>query len=74
MQGDTFNECGVPEQIAEALPLGEGVTINLSVTPSLTVGLPHLKICYAEKDVPQPQPPVAFGFSKVKPEPIMFEA
>jgi hypothetical protein len=28
---------------------------------------------YAEKDVPQPQPPVAFGFSKVKPEPIMFD-
>ena len=27
----------------------------------------------AENDVPQPQPPVAFGFSKVKPEPIMFD-
>ena len=28
---------------------------------------------YAEKDVPQPQPPVAFGFSNVKPEPIMLD-
>ncbi len=28
---------------------------------------------YAENEVPQPQPPVAFGFSNVKPEPIMFE-
>ena len=28
---------------------------------------------YAENDVPQPQPPVAFGFSKVKPEPIIFD-
>jgi len=29
------------------------------------------KINYAENEVPQPQPPVAFGFSKVKPEPII---
>jgi hypothetical protein len=28
---------------------------------------------YAEKDVPHPQPPVAFGFSNVKPDPIMFD-
>ena len=28
---------------------------------------------YAENEVPQPQPPVAFGFSKVKPEPIIFD-
>ena len=27
---------------------------------------------HAENDVPQPQPPVAFGFSNVKPEPIIF--
>ncbi len=26
---------------------------------------------YAENDVPQPQPPVAFGFSNVKPDPII---
>lgn len=29
-------------------------------------------IDYAEKDVPQPQPPVALGFSNVKPDPIIF--
>jgi hypothetical protein len=29
---------------------------------------------YAENEVPQPQPPVAFGFSNVKPEPIIFDA
>lgn len=33
----------------------------------------ELNLNYAENDVPQPQPPVAFGFSNVKPEPIMFE-
>lgn len=27
--------------------------------------------CYAEKLLPQPQPPVEFGFLKVKPEPCM---
>ena len=32
-----------------------------------------LDAIYAENDVPQPQPPVAFGFSKVKPEPIIFD-
>jgi len=37
-----------------------------------------LTVCFcpsaqAENDVPQPQPPVAFGFSNVKPEPIMFD-
>jgi hypothetical protein len=26
---------------------------------------------YAEKDDPQPQPPVAFGFLNVKPDPCM---
>src|SRR6185312_50414 len=26
---------------------------------------------YAEKELPQPQPPVAFGFLKVKPDPCM---
>ena len=26
---------------------------------------------YAENEVPQPQPPVAFGLSNVKPEPII---
>ena len=30
-------------------------------------------ITYAEKEVPQPHPPVAFGFSKVNPDPIMFD-
>lgn len=28
---------------------------------------------YAENDVPHPQPPLALGFSNVKPEPITFE-
>ena len=37
-----------------------------------TASLQKLIPYYAEKDVPQPQPPVAFGFSNVKPEPIMF--
>ena len=32
-----------------------------------------ISVIYAEKEVPQPQPPVAFGFSNVKPEPIMFD-
>ena len=38
----------------------------------LTCGLRTQVDAYAENDVPQPQPPVAFGFSKVKPEPIIF--
>jgi hypothetical protein len=29
---------------------------------------------YAENEVPHPHPPVAFGFSNVKPEPIIFDA
>ena len=28
-------------------------------------------LAYAEKELPQPQPPVAFGFLKVKPEPCI---
>lgn len=28
---------------------------------------------YAEKELPQPQPPVAFGFLNVKPEPCIDE-
>jgi hypothetical protein len=28
---------------------------------------------YAENELPQPQPPVAFGFLKVKPEPCIDE-
>jgi len=31
----------------------------------------HADATYAEKDDPQPQPPVAFGFLKVKPEPCI---
>lgn len=47
---------------------GEGPKINLG---PLAFAF-HFDFYYAENDVPQPQPPVALGFSKVKPEPIMF--
>ena len=54
--------------------LGEGSRASLETPASrwatgLTEGLP----CYAVNELPQPQPPVEFGFLKVKPEPCMDE-
>jgi hypothetical protein len=40
--------------------------------PDIAVRL-EKALAYAENEVPQPQPPVAFGFSNVNPEPIMFD-
>ena len=49
----------------------KGETLKLNVSPLLRAVLCPIKT-YAENEVPQPQPPVALGFSNVKPEPIMF--
>ena len=51
-------------------------TQKKEATGSYSLSLPKkiaAKSNYAENDVPQPQPPVALGFSKVKPEPIIFD-
>ena len=56
----------------------KGVSVAHTVSKGVVVkkALTYLwatDLIYAENDVPQPQPPVAFGFSNVKPDPIMFD-
>ena len=62
MYENTFNGPLLPGKIREARKMSLG---------PLNTGEDSW-IDYAEKDVPQPQPPVALGFSNVKPDPIIF--
>lgn len=52
---------------------GQRLPEKESTRPNEQVQFGSIVVNYAENEVPQPQPPVAFGFSKVNPEPIIFD-